>query len=42
MIVEEVVKNIENYSWENIYNELSCFVHSISTSKNGHLIKEVN
>lgn len=38
----EVVKNIENYSWENIYNELSGFIHSISTSKNGHLIKEVN
>jgi hypothetical protein len=26
----EVVKNIENYSWENIYNELTGFIHLIS------------
>lgn len=30
----DVVKNIENYSWEDIYNELSGFIQSISAVDN--------
>lgn len=29
----DVVKNIENHSWEDIYNELTSFIHSMSEEK---------
>ena len=38
---KEVLKNIENYSWSNIYNEFCDFMHSITSSNNGLLMKEL-